>query len=133
MNTLGITPLKNGVCMVCQEKEATHKYFFPHYRGFGSAFDMMKLEFYCCDDCDRKRFAEWFNETPTKDKFGLEEYHREREMCSFFESLPVNSQERIWNDDMDSQDWIDLHLGELSDEKKKEYGFDDELFQDFEI
>lgn len=131
MNTLGIVPLDDRVCMICQSKPATQEYLFDRRHGFGSLFDGMDIHLKCCDDCDRKRFELWFSEPPQLTDYG-EYYPHESKLSRFIERLPVNSQEKIYNGadgfKMDAQDWIDLHLGELSDEKKKEYGFDDELF-----
>lgn len=133
MNTLGIAPLERGKCQVCQEYTATNHYAFAAPRGFGSMFDGMTLELHCCDACNKKRFQKWFSEMPVQTEWG-EDYTYEDELYSFLESLPVSSQEQIFNDSMDAQDWIDLHLGELSAAKKKQYGFDDEMFDlEYEI
>lgn len=133
MNTLGITPLPDDVCMICQQRPATKAYTFDRPRGHGSCFDGETGVLLCCRQCDDAKFAKWFYERPTKSEWG-EHYRFELELFEFLEALPVNSQERFWNHatpggcQMDSQDWIDLHLGELSEEKRKEFGFDDELF-----
>ena len=137
MNSLGMTPLPDGVCYICQSKPATNTYTFAEPRGYGSAFDIIlgDTKLCCCDDCDRKRFAKWFSEKPKVEDL-VETYTYEGEMARFFDTLPVNAQEKIYNHsgDMDSQDWIDMHLGELSPEQAKKYGLDDELFSmEFEV
>jgi len=134
MNTLNMAPIPDGICYCCQDKPATHHYKFAKPRGWGSAFDMLNVEFHCCDDCDRKRFAKWFNELPRKsaDEYRGEVYTYEHELVKFVESLPVNARERIYNAGdpfgIDAQDWIDITLGEMSKEQREKYGLDDELF-----
>jgi len=138
VNTLNITPLQDGICYCCQDKQATHHYRFAQPRGFGSAFDMLNVEFHCCDECNRKRFEKWFSEVPQITDGYIEHYIHEQELCKFVESLPVNVQERVYNASdlrgIDAQDWIDIRLGELSPELKEKYGLDDELFDtEYEI
>lgn len=133
MNTLQITPLTDKeTCYVCHEHKATNFYRFTNPRGYGSLFDSLDLRFQCCDECNRKRFEKWFRETPETDRHGLEKYTYERELYEYIMSLPVSSRELMFNGadgyKIDSQDWIDFELGELSDEKKAEYGLDDPMF-----
>lgn len=136
MNSLGITPLEDGVCHICQEAPASKEYVVRG-RGYGSSFDGIEIRWRCCPACDRKRYEEWVGETPQSTPWG-DTYAHERALFAFLESLPVNSQEQIFNGSdgykIDAQDWIDLHLGELSAKKKKQYGFDDELFdREYEV
>lgn len=139
MNTLGMVPLTDGVCYICQDKPATKTYTFDKPRGYGSAFDSLlgDIQLCCCDDCDRKRFSKWFSEKPTMDDY-VENYTYEGEMARFFDSLPANAQEKIYNAGdpygIDAQDWIDFRLGEPSSEQMEHYGLDDELFNiEYEI
>ena len=131
MNTMQITPLKDGICYVCQTNPATHVYSFPQKRGFGSAFEGLDIKFCCCDECNRRRYDTWFNDPPIVDDI-METYKNETALCRLIESLPANAQEKIYNacDDapIDAQDWIDMRLGEMTDEQKAKYGLDDELF-----
>lgn len=137
MNSLQITPLQDGLCHVCQTRAATHIYTFPQVRGFGSAFDGLTITFGCCEKCNREKYKTWFSEVPTViDDY--ETYRHETALYNFLESLPVNSQEKIFNAGcdyaIDAQDWIDMHLGEMTDEQKTKYGLDDELFDyEFEV
>lgn len=138
MNTLQMTPIADGTCYVCQDKPATHTYKFKTPRGFGSLFDLLDVTFCCCDECNRKRFEKWFSEQPKTDKDYFESYIYESEMYRYFESLPMNAQEKIFNQGeqypIDAQDWIDMQLGEMTSEQKEKYGLDDELFDtEFEI
>ena len=119
MNSKGITVLDGEICMICQKENATHTYGFSH-RGYGSDFDGENIEFKCCDRCNRKEFPVWFNEE--SHSVFPEEYKYEDELYKFLNSLPVNSKEKIFNDWMDSQDWIDWQLDELSDDKRHKYG-----------
>lgn len=136
MNSLGVTPLQEGVCQICQEAAATSEYIVSG-RGYGSLFDGMTFRWRCCPACNRKRFSTWVAEKPKETQCGAS-YIFERAMFAFLDGLPVNSQEQIFNGadgcQIDAQDWIDLHLGELSAKKKKQYGFDDDLFgREYEV
>lgn len=100
-------------------------------------FDGQNLRLWCCKQCVSRKLQEWFADVPRHSEYG-ESYKHERELFAFLDALPVNSQEKIFNGadgfTIDAQDWIDLHLGELSAKKKKQYGFDDELFdREYEV
>jgi len=122
MNSKGITPLDDHICLVCQKEKATHTYLI-YGRGYGSSFDGMDTEFRCCDKCDKPEFKKWFGEEIQY--CCPEDYRYEEQICNLFDSLPINSRERIFNVggyEMEPQDWIDYELDELPHEKCKEYG-----------
>lgn len=122
MNSKGIKPLVEDVCLVCQKEKPIHIYSI-FCRGYGSIFDSDRIEFKCCDKCDKPEYRDWFNEEPEENGF-CEVYTYEDNIMSLFESLPLNSQERIFNTTdwvMEPQDWLDYKLGELPHEKCKEY------------
>ena len=137
MNSLQIAPLKDGICHVCQSKPATHTYTFPQARGFGSAFDSTAITFCCCEQCNKTKYKLWFEEMPTVvDNY--ETYKHETALYQFLENLPVNSQEKIFNTGsdcaIDAQDWIDMHLGEMTPEQREKYGLNDAFFDyEFEV
>ena len=87
----------------------------------------METKFQCCDDCDKSEYEEWFNEKEVMDDY-IETYQHEEKILDLIHSLPLESQELFENrfDDrgykMDSQDWIDFALDELSHKKCKQYG-----------
>lgn len=126
MNGKGIVALKDEcLCMKCLNKKATHIYQIQN-RRYGSIFDSTYTKFQVCDDCDSEDFQVWVDEKPTMIDY-LETYKYELDITEFIDSLPLESQELFYNrfdseEYMDSQDWIDYELGELSNEKCKEYG-----------
>lgn len=123
MNSKGIKALEEDVCLVCQKEKPTHVYSI-FGRGYGSCFDNDRIEFKCCDKCDKPEFRYWFNEESEDNEF-CEVYTYEENIMDLFKSLPLNSQERVFNTSdwiMEPQDWIDYKLNELSHEMCKEYG-----------
>jgi hypothetical protein len=71
----------------------------------------------------------WFNEKPEMNDY-CADYKYEKDIINFVNTLPLQGKELFWNrcaygacsNIMDSQDWIDMHLGILPDEKYEEYG-----------
>lgn len=128
MNSKGITAVTDkSVCMKCLKKNATHTYTI-YGRGYGSSFDSMDTKFQCCDECDKPEYKEWFNETEVMDDY-VETYQHEEKIWDLIRSLSLESRELFENSfdnntwQMEPQDWIDYHLGELPHEKCKEYGY----------
>lgn len=130
MNSKGIVALKETgecLCIRCLKKKATHIYEIKN-RRYGSIFDSTYTKFQVCDDCDSEDFQVWVDEEPVLEDY-IETYEHEDDIREFIDNLPLESQELFYNrfdkmnsHYMDSQDWIDYELGELSNEKCKEYG-----------
>lgn len=116
-----------GLCFKCLEKKNVSIYSL--YRSdYGSSFDNLYTHLQICDDCKPKDIDIWFNEEPTyKDYYT--DYKYEDNIIDFVKTFPLEGQELFWNKcaygasahTMDSQDWIDMELGILPDEKYKEY------------
>lgn len=140
MNSKNITPLSikdKCICYKClkntKELSAIH---IPDLE-YPSNFNGLGVSMYLCDDCLSKTNEEWWKlkemSISDADESGYEytesKYEYDDEMYEYLKALPVQTQEVIFNrndfinEKMDPQDWIDWKLGELSEEKYKEYGF----------
>jgi hypothetical protein len=127
-----ITPITNyeGICFKClNKKDSVHTYHL-HERGYGSTFDGTYSILQLCDDCKPKDLELWLNEQPKYDEY-CEEYEYEDYIHEFVNALPVQGRELFDNTcangwtsyHIEPQDYIDMQLGILPDEKYKEYGF----------
>jgi hypothetical protein len=122
-----INSYKN-LCFKCLNKKKITK--FSLYRGYGSSFDNYRTYLQICDDCKPTNIKAWFDEEPEMQDNFYEEYKHEKDITDLVDSFPLEGQELFWNrcaygalaDSMGSQDWIDMKLGILPDEKYKEYG-----------
>ena len=137
MNSKNIVAIKNvkGICFKClkEHKESEiHKIHIPS-AGYGSYFDNLSTELQLCDSCYADTNSEWwkFESVPYTEECG-EVYKYDNEICDYLKMLPLQGRELVWNRfsygagiicNMDSQDWIDYELSELSHNKCKEYGF----------
>lgn len=117
--------------MKCLKKKATHTYTI-YGRGYGSIFDNFNSHFHLCDDCAKEEYQEWTDEHGEwdDDNFCGEQYQYEENISNLINSFPLEGQELFYNRfadgacadyNMESQDWIDYKLNELSYEKCKQY------------
>lgn len=114
MNSKGIKPLSQDVCMCCLKNKATHKYYISG-RGYGSGFDNDNTHWQCCDYCHKDEYDLWANEVPNNDEEDcyFENYTYEDNIYNLINSLPLESRELFYNtfssdSYLDAQDWIDL-------------------------
>lgn len=135
MNSKGIVAIpqeKVGhICFNClTETDNLHKISIPAM-GYGSSFDNLSTEVHLCDKCYQESNPEIWSMKEISEEY-WEEYVHEKEMLEYIKNLPLQSREIVWNHfahgagadyNMESQDWIDFELGELSHEKCKEYGY----------
>jgi hypothetical protein len=116
------------LCYCCDELQETEKDLFTLSilgRGYGSIFDSCSFMIQLCRKCYKPEYETWFNEKPVLDDY-IERYKYEEKIEELISSFPIENQEYIWNGAdgfwMDRQDWIDMQLGILPDEKYEEYG-----------
>lgn len=148
MNSRKIKPItnKNCTCMNCLQEFSSDQLNIIEIKelGYGSAFDDINTKVILCKKCYdesnskiwnmkvKQRFASEFYDLNGKDDFVIDqEYLYEEDMIKYIDSLPVQSQELIWNTfatglkadyKMLPQDWIDYELTNLSQEKCEKYG-----------
>lgn len=137
MNSKNIESIKDteGICFKCLKKhnqQNIHKIHIPS-AGYGSCFDNLSTELQLCDTCYKETDPKWWKfETMSFCESGGMIFKFDDDIRDYLKSLPLPGQELVWNRFaygasvpiiMDSQDWIDFELGELSHEKCKEYGF----------
>lgn len=127
-----VTPIRDyeKICFKClKEKPKLEKYSL--YRSnYGSSFVHNYTYLQICNKCKPKDIEKWFNEKPEMIDEYCAKYKYEQNIIDFVNTLPIEGQELFWNrcahgacaDNMDSQDWIDMQLGILPDEKYEEYG-----------
>jgi hypothetical protein len=119
---------KERLCYCCDElQEDKNKLIIYNIssRGYGSIFDNCRFSVQICRQCDKPEFREWFYEDPeVKDYYEI--YKHEEKIKNLINSFPIENQEYVWNGMdgfwMERQDWIDMELGILPDEKYEEYG-----------
>lgn len=118
MNSKNIVPRTERIlCDKCLAKESSITYKVKG-RGYGSNFDTLDFDVQLCADCDRPEYEEWFNEKPElTGEYAEEEYKHDRDILDLVDSIPIESQECMFNNFMDSQDWIDLQLAEFDIDK----------------
>lgn len=122
-----ITDSKN-LCYKCLKKKKINEYRI-YGRGYGSNFDNCHAGIQICDECKENNPLDlWFYETPKQEKGDYyETYLYESEIDKFVGTFPLEGQELFYNGidgyTIDSQDWIDMELGILPDEKYEDYGF----------
>lgn len=115
-----------GLCFKCLSKEKPIDTFSIYGRGYGSSFDNENTKLQLCKDCQPKGIEIWFNENPTMNDYS-ENYKYEDNIFQFVKTLPLEGQELFENTcssdnyTMEAQDYIDMKLGILPDEKYKEY------------
>jgi len=140
-----ILPIKQkDVCLRCLNKfnkDQLHKIEIKEL-GFGSIFEGISTHFYLCDECFEELNPDIWN-MHVKRVFAsehdyelfenqdypiVEEYCYEEEMKKYINSLPVQSQEVIMNQNtegwkakpkMESQAWITKRLLEIEKEKEE--------------
>lgn len=121
---------KHRLCYQCDELVRDPKFSLHTLtvagRGYGSIFDSSHFEVQLCSNCVKADYDLWFNEEPVMHDY-VEEYSHEEKIGSLIDGFLVENQEYVWNENssymiMDRQDWIDMKLGALPDEKYKEYG-----------
>lgn len=118
-----------NVCMKCLNKKDTLIKTEMYGRGYGSDFDNFNSTLCLCSDCYIPDLELWFDEEPEKKDY-IQEYKYENNIHDFIKSLPLEGRELFENTMgsgchgmyMEQQDWIDLELGILPDEKYEEYG-----------
>lgn len=119
---------KEKLCYCCDtlqdRKEDLHIYNI-NGRGYGSIFDSSKFSIQLCDKCNKLISGKWFNEQPELIDGYCEDYKYEEYIESFIDTFPIENQEYVSNEydnyQMLRQDWIDMKLGLLPDEKYEEY------------
>lgn len=151
MNSKHILPIKNKncTCMNCLKEFNENELHIIKINelGYGSAFDGLNTQIILCNNCFEKSNQnysdiwtlnvkkQWASECTyykdvKKDFIINEEYEHESEILIYINSLPIQSQELIWNTfatgyladyKMKPQDWIDYELNELPFEKCQEY------------
>lgn len=127
-----VTPIKDyeKICFKCLKEKSKLEKFYLHRSNYGSSFDNCYTYLQICEDCKPKDIEKWFNEEPEIVDGYCAKYKYEQNIIDFVNTFPIEGQELFWNrcaygacaDNMDSQDWIDMQLGILPDEKYKEYG-----------
>jgi len=119
---------KETLCFHCdqlvEKKEQLYIYSMSG-RGYGSSFDSCHFTIQLCSTCNQPEYETWFNEEAKKEEY-VQEFQYEESIINLIHSFPIENQEYIWNG-MDSysiprQDWIDMQLGLLPDEKYEYYG-----------
>lgn len=114
-----------NICMSCL-KETDHLIVYTCFgRGYGSNFDNSGTKLQVCSNCDKPDFYLWYNEKPIMDDY-CETYKYEELIWEHANTLPLQAQELFFNtfrqgEYMEQQDWIDMELGILPDEKYEEY------------
>lgn len=127
------------LCWHCLKENNKTKTIHIGALGYGSSFDNLSTQIQLCPDCLSKTNENWWKlkVCGNHDKYGQydqngEWYEFEEEILSYVRSLPIQGQELFFNTysygacadyNMDSQDWIDMQLDIMPDEKYKEYGF----------
>lgn len=110
---------KERLCFCCnqlQEKEESIQIFEISNRGYGSIFDGDELEIQLCPVCVKKIKEEWFNESPSYDRDGIEVYRLEDKIRRFISTniTVLENLEYIYNcpnilmipQKIDRYDWI---------------------------
>lgn len=116
-----------GLCFKCLSKDNPVDIFSLSYRGYGSGFDGENTKLQLCKNCQPKDISDWFNEQPNIIDGYCEDYKYEDNIFEFIKTLPLEGQELFENTcsndgyNMEAQDYIDMKLGILPDEKYKEY------------
>lgn len=123
---------KERLCYCCdtlqKSADKIHILKINNYdRGYGSNFDGCNIEIQLCDKCYKEEHAKWFNEQPVIIDDYIKEYTYEEDINNLIKSFPIENQEYVLNHtgdyiEMDREDWINMQLGILPDEKYKEYG-----------
>lgn len=120
---------QKGLCWNCLKE---HQYItvinIPEL-GYGSMFDGFSTEVHLCTRCYNKTKELWKLEVNHYADY-CEEYCNEDLIFEFFNQMPIQSQQFIFNEFdtgfdsrmMEPQDWIDYKLGLLPYDKCKEYG-----------
>lgn len=112
-------------CDTLQKDESQINHWSMYGRGYGSDFDSSRFSIQLCNDCNKPEYEEWFCEEPEIDDY-CEVYKNEGKISDLINSFPIENQEYVWNGidgwGMDRQDWIDMQLGVLPDERYEEYG-----------
>lgn len=121
------------LCWKClKEKNLIHVMEFGPL-GYGSGFDNCQTKIQLCEECYQKSNPNiWSKETvydSEEDReYDFAHYIHEDEIFNYFDSLPIEGRQFVWNEfhddgyQMDPQDWINYELGILPHEVAKEYG-----------
>lgn len=128
MNSKGIVARgEDGLCDKCLKNNASHTYKIDRTRGYGSIYDESTISLDLCDTCNKVEYKKWFEETSRTHGHCKEEYEYEKDIKNLLDSLPLESRQKVWEDDsytqLPPQMWIDYELNELSHELCKEYGY----------
>lgn len=130
-----IKAIKNTekLCWKClKEKDMIHLIELENL-GYGSIFDSCSAKIQLCEECYNDKGPDFWSKeltynTEEDEKYGWWHYKHENEISEYFQALPIESQQFIFNEYyegayfMEPQDWIDYELGILPHEKAKEYG-----------
>lgn len=121
------------LCWKClKEKEPLHIIKFGPL-GYGSGFDNCQTKIQLCEECFQKSNPDIWSEEIVYDseearEYGFAHYIHEDEIFAYFDSLPIEGRQFVWNEfhddgyQMDPQDWIDYQIGILPHEVAKKYG-----------
>lgn len=135
MNTKNITPVQYSgkICFKCLKEFDRSNIITIHFcdQGYGSLFDGFNSKMQLCTECYNKTNKDIWNMNiiPDENDNRLKHYEHETEIIEFINELPIEGKELFLNRiawgstvfSMNSQDWIDYNLKELSHEKCKEY------------
>lgn len=117
---------RHRLCYKCDQLQESDKEIYKFevwHRGYGSIYDNYNFTIQLCSQCALGVDLKWFNEEPEIIDGYYEKYKYEEKIEELIDSFPIENQEYVRNDFMGRQDWIDMKLGKLPDEKYKEYGF----------
>lgn len=119
----------DGLCWNCLKEHQYITVIKISELGYGSMFDGFSTEVHLCTKCYNKTKELWNLEVHHYADY-CEEYCNEDSIFEFFNQMPIQSQQFIFNEFdtgfdsclMEPQDWIDYKLGVLPYDKCKEYG-----------
>lgn len=116
-----------NICFCCLKEKTNLNTYSISGRGYGSSFDNEDTYLQICDNCKPEGINKWFDENPELIDGYCEDYKHEKDIIDFVDTFPIEGQELFKNRvayktyTMESQDWIDMKLGILPDEKYEEY------------
>lgn len=123
------------ICWHCRKEKDIKVFSYPSL-GYGSIFDDFSSEFHICEDCLKSVGKDIFSNKVITEKYGDNDmfsysvYENEDKLAEFVNSHPVEIQELFYNKfgsssadyNMESNDWINLENGIITEEMKEKYG-----------